>query len=296
MRKLVIYSSLILSIACGRALADATGPDYWRINADAPVSMRMERDTGSDAVRQRSVDAGGLINLGCAGRLSFAEWSQLPEQGLRRSSDTTWCKVRYLGDEGWIPGRYLVEDGILQPGFDCARADHEAEQIVCAEPELMQLDVLMNKVFAQALATAGSLDIGAERKVRELRASPRGWIGGRDECWKAIEGKLACIRSVYLQRISRLQARWTLADGRAPVTYRCDDQGEFVATIYTTDALEAVVVEYGDSPRIHVSTDSERANRYDGEFGRYVLFGAATARFVPEQREPLRRCEIAQDT
>ena len=91
------------------------------------------------------------------------------------------------------------------PSFDCAKAESSAEQLVCTDEYLSQLDRQLAARFAAALAAARGLDAGATEAEAQLRATQRGWISGRNECWKADDAK-ACIATAYLKRDGELVA------------------------------------------------------------------------------------------
>jgi uncharacterized protein len=92
------------------------------------------------------------------------------------------------------------------PSFDCARAESSAEKLICADPTLGTLDQELARLFA--LARDGP-DLAPERRST-LIASQRGWIRGRDDCWKADDLR-ACVVAEYLSRILDLRRDYTAA-------------------------------------------------------------------------------------
>lgn len=102
--------------------------------------------------------------------------------------------------------------------FDCLKV--EAGSIadrVCRDPALAQLDRQLADVFTAALQKARN-----ERPLT-LRAEQRGWIKGRDDCWKSSDIG-ACVTQIYERRIAELQARYRLLPHTGPDRYAC--QGE----------------------------------------------------------------------
>ena len=77
-----------------------------------------------------------------------------------------------------------------QPSFDCAKAESSAEEAVCASPALSEMDVEVSRLFALALNGPNITPDGQD----ELRAYQRGWVKGRDECWKA-DDLATCLRA-----------------------------------------------------------------------------------------------------
>lgn len=139
------------------------------------------------------------------------------------------------------------------PSFDCANATGEFEQMVCKDPVLSALDRQLADTFAQALAKATDKDT--------LQATQRGWIKGRDECWKADE-KPACVRESYIVRIVDLRIQNGLVVVPTAVEFRCDDNSKpFTATFYN-DTPRAAVLTWGNDQAIVPEAPSASGARY----------------------------------
>ena len=128
------------------------------------------------------------------------------------------------------------------PSFDCAKANSAAEELICAEDALAQLDARMAQTYAQALTAA--MD-----DADTLRATQRGWIKGRDDCWKANDLR-TCVSDAYLLREAELVAKWMLQPPLAVASYACNGNpaNEVTAYFYDTER-PGVRLEYGDSIR-----------------------------------------------
>lgn len=87
-----------------------------------------------------------------------------------------------------------------EPSFDCAKAQNSAEKLVCSDGQLAQLDREAAWLYRLAVK---SPQVSGERK-KQLKAYQRGWIKGRDECWKEPEQK-TCVRDSYAIRIYELR-------------------------------------------------------------------------------------------
>ncbi|WPZ22410.1 lysozyme inhibitor LprI family protein [Sulfitobacter faviae] len=138
------------------------------------------------------------------------------------------------------PMMVAAQDG---PTFDCAKAESSAEKLICNDPDLAALDRRLAERFAAAVAVAEGLDVGAEETTKNLRAMQRGWISGRDECWKAPDLR-PCVETQYLRREADLVAEFMLepASDRIPLT--CGPRAVTVNRFATP--LPAVRVEEGD--------------------------------------------------
>ncbi|MBP6451738.1 MAG: MliC family protein, partial [Aeromonas sp.] len=97
-----------------------------------------------------------------------------------------------------------------------------------------------------------------------LKAEQRGWIKGRDDCWKSQDQKL-CVSDSYHQRIVELQARYRLVDSVGPVTWLCDgdSRNQVVVTFFKTDPA-TLIAERGDSTSLMTQQISASGSRYLG--------------------------------
>lgn len=156
------------------------------------------------------------------------------------------------------------------PSFDCSKAASSAEELICADAELAKLDRLLTDRFAEALAVAGSLDAGAETAVADLRAYQRGWIGRRDECWKADDLR-TCVELVYLIREGELVAYWRLDKATTTAFWTCDgNPANEVVTMFFETTLPSVRIERGDRVSTASLSPTGSGARYDGDFGQFI--------------------------
>ena len=150
------------------------------------------------------------------------------------------------------------------PAYDCSAAEHDIETLVCDNPALSALDRRLAGVYAEALAVLGDVADSVEA-TRYLEAWQRGWIKGRNECWKAAD-RIACTRTSYERRIAELQARYFLVPGGEPVFFACDDGSEIVATFIPTDP-PAVRLERGDTLKVGLLVPAASGAKYEADFG-----------------------------
>lgn len=102
------------------------------------------------------------------------------------------------------------------PSFDCGSVEAGSiEEMVCKDAGLAALD----RKLAEVYAAASQKTVSEQPPV--LKAEQRGWIKGRNECWKS-DDKRGCVRDEYQPRIAELQARYRLVPGNGPVRFMCD--------------------------------------------------------------------------
>ena len=146
----------------------------------------------------------------------------------------------------------------VKPSFDCAAAASEAEKLVCKDPELAVLDRRLAEVFARAKAAPGA-------DQARLTAEQRGWVKGRDDCWKSVE-RSRCVSEAYMTRTVQLQldnGETTVPDA---IAYDCDDNSKRFTVVYYNDLdPESAVVTWGDDQAIVFPMMAASGARYGRE-------------------------------
>lgn len=145
------------------------------------------------------------------------------------------------------------------PSFDCKKAaTGSMEALICRDSGLARLDRQLAQVYSAAQEKAKN------EHPPTLRAEQRGWIKGRDECWKSGD-KQQCLTDEYKRRIAELQARYRLLPGKGPFVFACDDArgSEIVATFFQTDP-PTLIAERGDSVSLMYVQPSGSGARYAG--------------------------------
>ncbi len=179
--------------------------------------------------------------------------------------------VAYLG---LAPLSAQAQGQAKGPAFDCAKASGEVEQLICADEGLAALDRKLDGVYKAALAKA------RDDVPTFLRTTQRGWIKGRNECWKAkgpgnpvylTESWVAtdvrgCVEGQYQIRIAELQVLLRLVPPKGPVFFICNNQpaNEVVATFFETDP-PAASVERGDRTVIAYQVRTASGAKYEGQ-------------------------------
>lgn len=146
-----------------------------------------------------------------------------------------------------------------RPAFDCAKvAAHSMAELVCQDEALARLDRQLAQVYAQASRRA------AGRGPALLKAEQRGWLKGRDDCWKAAEAR-ACVESSYQRRTAELQATYRLVPSTGPVRYACGEAAgdELRATFFRTEP-PVLIAERGGARALMYQAVSGSGARYVG--------------------------------
>ena len=143
-----------------------------------------------------------------------------------------------------------------QPSYDCSKKlSSSVEELICKDPSLAKLDRQLADVYAAAAKTQKATD------DRNFKASQRGWIKGRNDCWKA-EDKHECVAESYGYRIVDLQVTYKLAPVAGRATYICDGNN-VTATYFKTDP-PALMAEYKGEEMIMRVAPSGSGSKYVG--------------------------------
>jgi uncharacterized protein len=186
-----------------------------------------------------------------------------------------------------------------QPTFSCDAASHTAEQAICKNEKLIALDNLMAKIYQESLRASKNLGSGAKADTAKLKATQRGWVSGRNDCWKEQDDKKIeqCIEDQYRQRISMLQLQYRLVKVDKVERFVCPENGEIILSYYDTSIIPGVVLEYGDSVQLYLSApsqDKESLLMYEGEFGKSFRIEKEAGFFTLDQFKPELKCQLTK--
>lgn len=128
-----------------------------------------------------------------------------------------------------------------EPAFDCTKAEGAVETLICQDNHLAALDQKMQQVFDKAMAQLPAGD------VKVQKAMQRGWIKGRNDCWKANDIR-DCTDFAYKSRIVELQIISGQLEVPKSVSVDCGDSSQpFTAVFYNqTDPASLVLTRNND--------------------------------------------------
>jgi uncharacterized protein len=147
----------------------------------------------------------------------------------------------------------------VQPSFDCTQiAEGSIESMICSDRELTALDNSLATVYATASEKAKDM------QPNLLPAEQRGWIKGRNECWKSGDKK-QCVTDEYRRRIYELQARYALVTSKGAFRFVCGESpaNELIVTFYETEQ-PTLIAERGDSVSLMYLQPSGSGTKYQG--------------------------------
>lgn len=234
-------------LACGHALADSVCAPAWQRSVEAQLGSGDGQGHGPD--------------------LGSDEWQAVVEArlGLRGTAalpardSTAWCTLiaQQLAQRPDKAGATAT----VPPACRAKNRPGSIAELVCGDAELRALDLKMAEVYAAALRLTG------KQHPPLLKAEQRGWIKGRDDCWKAgDEGRLACVHQSYQLRIAELQARYRLLPVRATARYACSPghAADEVLAFYFDTEPPSLIAERGDQVSLMFLQRSASGARYEG--------------------------------
>ncbi len=147
-----------------------------------------------------------------------------------------------------------------KPAFDCSKADSDVETLICEDGDLQELDRRLAKTWAQATAN------WPPEVTAEQRAIQRGWIKGRNDCWKAEDMK-ECVTFAYNSRLVELSITAGLVEAPDYQSVSCDDDytGPFTAVFYNTLSPRAAVFTRGNDQVIALAQPVASGMHYVGD-------------------------------
>ncbi|WP_169047417.1 MliC family protein [Aeromonas salmonicida] len=148
------------------------------------------------------------------------------------------------------------------PSFDCAKAAGAAETLICKDAALAALDNELAALYPKALANL------SPEQLKTQKAMQRGWIKGRNDCWKAKDLR-QCVEENYQQRITELQIKGGQLMVTTPVDYKCGNKVTLLTYFYNDAKLPAAVINLseGDSQQQVLAYEAPSASgaRYEGQ-------------------------------
>jgi hypothetical protein len=115
MQRAAAHILIVLSIVLGSGNGAGAQEDlgYWAVTgvaADDALNLRDVPSADSKSLARIPPRTRGLKNLGCRRNQPPLELWMRMSQKARRAARMLWCRVDYLGQRGWVAGRYLRKD------------------------------------------------------------------------------------------------------------------------------------------------------------------------------------------
>ena len=148
----------------------------------------------------------------------------------------------------------------VSPSYDCNSSSLTSiETLICQDSELAMLDNQMGTIYGQAITKANN------EHPSILEAEQRGWVKGRNDCWKS-DNQKQCVTESYISRITELQAQYRLVAHSKPIFYSCDNNpaNEVIVTYFETTPA-SLIAEHGDKTSFMTIQPSGSGAKYQGQ-------------------------------
>lgn len=283
----VIIGAWALSV--GPALAEADGPDYFKvvnIRKDDNLNVRNRPNADARIVGKIPKDADGLKNLGCRGGLSAKQFEKASEKRKKAAERTRWCRISYEDITGWVAARYLAEGtgpdekpkaepkqepvtppppapppaAKIEPSFDCEKAEKNVEKLICGDGALAALDreiARLDKLVTDALNATPAFGEVLDARDR--------WLTQRSTCFEA-----ECVADISVRRIHRLRERQATLrkdEGEGisvgPIAARCEGLATPLSVTFVNAGDGYVYAEWDDERRVLKRTPAASGTRYE---------------------------------
>lgn len=142
LRRICGAGLVLLLATSGMALAEADGPDAWRVvdvAANDRLNVRMGPGTQYPVIGRFAHDARGLQQVTCVPLLKAEFYFEMTEAELD-ALPPRWCLMQSADRsiEGWVAQRYLAEDHVLEADPSAPDLDEVAQDVTVAAERLVQ--------------------------------------------------------------------------------------------------------------------------------------------------------------
>ncbi|MEP2530234.1 MliC family protein [Shimia sp.] len=165
----------------------------------------------------------------------------------------------------WLAGLAMTGPALAgDPSFDCTKAASSAEEAICASDDLAALDQELTRIYRLAVRDE---TLSTER-VAELKTTQRGWIKGRDECWKSDLGVETCVAVEYGYRIAEIRTGYAAArDGDntsiGPFAYVCEGMDVPLSVVFVNAGTARAVITWRDGAQVLTAGPTGSGVRYE---------------------------------
>lgn len=256
-RSLSAYASCLLIVLLAAALSACTRTMSASNTASEPDGLCSPAWYASIESRVATGDGQGH-----GPDLGSDEWKSVVEfrlgirdtPGVPPRNSQDWC-----GYIDRLVRSAAVSSSATGPSYECGKVEAGSiEALICENPTLSALDRKLSGVYIAASR------IAINEHPPRLKAEQRGWIKGRNACWKTNDIP-ECVTNAYRHRIAELQARYRLLPGHGPFGFICNNNpaNEIIATFFQTDP-PTLIAERGDSISLMYLQPSASGARYQG--------------------------------
>ena len=145
-----------------------------------------------------------------------------------------------------------------KPAFKCKNLNSSIEEMVCKDAKLAELDQKLQAIYDKALKKIPKDEIKTQKAIQ------RGWIKGRNDCWKA-DDKRQCVEFNYESRMTELQIMAGDVIVPNPVVFDCGKDQRISAYFYQDTQIPAAVLNLVPEQVLAFISPSGSGAKYEGQ-------------------------------
>ncbi|MDR8525538.1 MliC family protein [Shewanella fidelis] len=165
------------------------------------------------------------------------------------------CQTTEPTTETEMDSKVSSPQAVVSPSFDCNKAQGQVETLICNDAELAALDRKMAEIYQQAVVNIPAAE--------QPKAMQRGWIKGRNDCWKSQDVR-QCVLANYQSRMIELQISGGLLQAPVNVVFECGERPSITAAIYTQLDPVTGVFSFAEQQILATNVRSGSGAKYQG--------------------------------
>ncbi|KNH29562.1 hypothetical protein ACS77_02480 [Pseudomonas syringae] len=155
---------------------------------------------------------------------------------------------------------------ILQTSFDCATARASVEKLICRDPQLMQMDIELTRLYRLALTDDHSVP-----RPDKVMIDQQFWIDARNQCASTSEPKACTIRH-YAERAYQLRQGSAIVRTKdpdrlteGPLAFRCTGLNALIAATFFNTQPGVVYLKWANTSITLSQAQNDSGTQYTGK-------------------------------
>lgn len=155
---------------------------------------------------------------------------------------------------------------ILQTSFDCATARASVEKLICRDPQLMQMDIELTRLYRLALTDDHSVP-----RPDKVMIDQQFWVDARNQCASTSEPKACTIRH-YAERAYQLRQGSAIVRTKdpdrlteGPLAFRCTGLNALIAATFFNTQPGVVYLKWANTSITLSQAQNDSGTQYTGK-------------------------------
>ncbi|MGX1185954.1 uncharacterized protein AB7M29_003633 [Pseudomonas sp. F-14 TE3623] len=154
----------------------------------------------------------------------------------------------------------------FQTSFDCATARAPVEKLICRDPQLMQMDIELTRLYRLALTDDHSVP-----RPDKVMIDQQFWIDARNQCASTSEPKACTIRH-YAERAHQLRQGSAIVRTKdpdrlteGPLAFRCTGLNALIAATFFNTQPGVVYLKWANTSITLSQAQNDSGTQYTGK-------------------------------